>query len=130
MTNENFSYIQFFPVNFTGSQTENRSAFGQKNPPSSLYTKCDSHGPRFSTALQQEYNLNSLKMTISNGTCWVWQKVCLWYQNMTIFELIKKTFCTMVQTCLSKFYIRSSFWPEWSTFSVWCTHERFKIIPQ
>jgi hypothetical protein len=30
MTNEN-SDIQFFPVNSTGSQTENRPAFGRKN---------------------------------------------------------------------------------------------------
>jgi hypothetical protein len=30
MTNENFSYIQSFPVNFTGSQTDNRRTSSEK----------------------------------------------------------------------------------------------------
>jgi hypothetical protein len=30
MANENYSDIQFFPVNFSGSQTENRPAFARK----------------------------------------------------------------------------------------------------
>jgi hypothetical protein len=30
MTNEIFNLIQFFPVKLTGSQTENRLAFGRK----------------------------------------------------------------------------------------------------
>jgi hypothetical protein len=30
MTNENSSYIKFFPVNLTGSEAENKPAFGRR----------------------------------------------------------------------------------------------------